>query len=30
MHPDMLSGSFLWLMDGLSYGETRMGAPPAR
>ena len=28
MHPDMLSGSFLWLMDGLSYGETRMGAPP--
>jgi hypothetical protein len=28
MHPDMLAGSFLWLMDGLSYGQTRMGAPP--
>ena len=28
MHPDLLAGSFLWLMDGLSYGETRMGAPP--
>ncbi len=28
MHPDLLAGSFLWLMDGLSYGETRTGAPP--
>ena len=28
MHPDMLAGSFLWLMDGISYGQTRMGAPP--
>lgn len=28
MHPDLLTGSFLWLMDGLSYGETRAGAPP--
>jgi AcrR family transcriptional regulator len=28
MHPDLLAGSFLWLMDGLRYGETRMGAPP--
>ena len=26
-HPDLLAGSFLWLMDGLSYGETRFGAP---
>jgi AcrR family transcriptional regulator len=28
MHPDMLAGSFLWLMDGLNYGQTRFGAPP--
>jgi AcrR family transcriptional regulator len=28
MHPDLLAGSFLWLMDGLSYGQTRIGAPP--
>lgn len=28
MHPDLLAGCFLWLMDGLSYGETRTGAPP--
>ncbi|HHY54302.1 MAG TPA: TetR/AcrR family transcriptional regulator [Chloroflexi bacterium] len=28
MHPDLLAGSFLWLMDGLNYGETRSGAPP--
>ena len=28
MHPDLLAGCFLWLMDGLSYGETRAGAPP--
>jgi AcrR family transcriptional regulator len=28
MHPDLLAGSFLWLMDGLNYGETRTGAPP--
>lgn len=28
MHPDLLAGSFLWLMDGLSYGQTRLGAPP--
>jgi AcrR family transcriptional regulator len=28
MHPDLLAGSFLWLMDGLSYGQTRFGAPP--
>ena len=28
MHPELLAGSFLWLMDGLRYGETRMGAPP--
>jgi len=27
-HPDLLAGSFLWLMDGLSYGQTRLGAPP--
>ena len=27
-HPDLLAGSFLWLMDGLSYGQTRIGAPP--
>jgi hypothetical protein len=26
-HPDLLAGSFLWLMDGLSYGQTRLGAP---
>ncbi|MFN8469439.1 MAG: TetR/AcrR family transcriptional regulator [Caldilineaceae bacterium] len=26
-HPDLLAGSFLWLMDGLSYGQTRIGAP---
>ncbi len=30
MHPDLLAGSFLWLMDGLSYGRARLGAPPAR
>lgn len=29
-HPDLLAGSFLWLMDGLSYGETRNGAPPRK
>lgn len=28
MHPDMLAGSFLWLIDGLSYGQKRFGAPP--
>jgi TetR/AcrR family transcriptional regulator, cholesterol catabolism regulator len=28
MHPDMLAGSFLWLMDGINYGLTRTGAPP--
>lgn len=28
MHPDLLAGCFLWLMDGLSYGEMRSGAPP--
>jgi len=28
MHPDLLAGSFLWLIDGLSYGQTRIGAPP--
>lgn len=28
MHPDLLAGSFFWLMDGLNYGETRAGAPP--
>ncbi|HAJ34376.1 MAG TPA: TetR/AcrR family transcriptional regulator, partial [Chloroflexi bacterium] len=28
MHPDLLAGSFLWLMDGLNYGEMRTGAPP--
>ncbi len=28
MHPDMLAGWFLWLMESLSYGESRMGAPP--
>jgi AcrR family transcriptional regulator len=28
MHPDMLAGSLLWLLDGLNYGQTRMGAPP--
>lgn len=28
VHPDLLAGSFLWLMDGLSYGQTRLGAPP--
>jgi AcrR family transcriptional regulator len=27
-HPDLLAGSFLWLMDGLNYGQTRLGAPP--
>ncbi len=27
-HPDLLAGSFLWLMDGLNYGQTRIGAPP--
>jgi AcrR family transcriptional regulator len=27
-HPDLLAGSFLWRMDGLSYGQTRLGAPP--
>jgi AcrR family transcriptional regulator len=26
-HPDLLAGSFLWLMDGLSYGQTKLGAP---
>ena len=26
-HPDLLAGSFLWLMDGLSYGQTLIGAP---
>ncbi len=25
---DLLTGSFLWLMDGLHYGQTRAGAPP--
>lgn len=30
MHPDLLAGSFLWLMDGLSYGETRTGARATR
>jgi hypothetical protein len=24
----LLAGSVLWLMDGLSYGQTRIGAPP--
>jgi len=28
VHPDLLVGSFLWLMDGLNYGEMRAGAPP--
>jgi len=28
MHSDLLAGCFLWLMDGLNYGETRRGAPP--
>lgn len=28
MHPDLLAGCFLWLMDGLSYGEAQTGAPP--
>lgn len=28
MHPDLLVGCFLLLMDGLNYGETRHGAPP--
>ena len=28
MHPDLLAGSFLWLIDGISYGQTQMGAPP--
>lgn len=28
MHPHLLAGCFLWLMDGLSYGEMRSGAPP--
>ncbi len=28
MHPDLLVGCFLLLMDGLNYGETRQGAPP--
>jgi hypothetical protein len=28
MHPDLLAGCFLWLMDGLSYGELQEGAPP--
>jgi AcrR family transcriptional regulator len=28
MHPDLLAGCFLWLMDGLNYGELRKGAPP--
>jgi AcrR family transcriptional regulator len=27
-HPDLLAGSFLWLMDGLNYGQARLGAPP--
>lgn len=28
VHPDLLAGCFLWLMDGLNYGEVRRGAPP--
>jgi len=28
MHPDLLTGSFIWLMDGINYGQTRTGAPP--
>lgn len=27
MHPDLLAGCFLWLMDGINYGESRKGAP---
>lgn len=26
VHPDMLAGSFMWLMDGLNYGLERAGA----
>lgn len=28
LHPDLLAGSFLWLIDGLSYGQNQSGAPP--
>jgi AcrR family transcriptional regulator len=28
VHPDLLAGCFLSLMDGLRYGESRPGAPP--
>ncbi len=28
LHPDLLTGSFLSLMDGLHYGQSRPGAPP--
>ncbi|MCX6043856.1 MAG: TetR/AcrR family transcriptional regulator [Chloroflexi bacterium] len=28
LHPDLLTGSFLSLMDGFHYGQSRPGAPP--